>query len=291
MGEARVRIDAIKEVAIVAAYQAGVRTLFVAKQFGVSDTTVRNVLRRHGITPDGQPDPLTADQVAEMVRLYTVDELNTHQIAEQMGVGSNATVLRYLKRAGVTMRAMVKRHKLSVAQRRELVERYEEGENFADLQRAYGVSCQVVEDCLKEHGIKARAPGKRLPAWQDAKGRTWFLSSRWERLYAEWMDLEGLEWTYESRCFKLDAEGHVQFTPDFVVMVDGVEEYHEVKGWLHKADIAKVRAFAAQYPQEATRLKLIGPAEMAARGLEAEWYERHSQVALIEDLQGEVIYE
>jgi transposase len=222
-----------------------------------------------------------------MVRLYTDDALNTHQIAERLGVGSS-TVVRYLNQRGVVMRAMVKRHKLSAAQRADLVRRYQAGENFKDLEQAYGVSCEVVGSCLKEAGEKARAPGKRLLPAVDMQGRTWLFGSRWDQLYANWLDREGYEWAYEARCFKLAGPQHVQYTPDFVVVVDGIEEYHEVKGWLDAVSIERVKAFAAQYPREAARLKLIGPAEMAALGLEAERYEQHAMATAVDELRAEV---
>jgi transposase len=281
------------EAAMVAAYASGWRVAVIAERFSVSGMTVRSVLNRNGVVLDQRKARThhspSEEAIAEMVRLYVDEELNTHQIAKKLSVGS-ATVVRYLNQRGVPMRAHVKRHKLSVEQRSDLVLRYHAGENFKDLERAYGVSNQVVEDCLKESGTKARAPGKRLPASVDASGRTWFFGSRWDQLYAGWLDGEGYEWAYEARCFKLAGDDHKQYTPDFVVMVDGVEEYHEVKGWLDAVSIERIKAFAAQYPREAARLKLIGPAEMAALGLESAWYEQHRMSAAVDELRVEIVH-
>jgi transposase len=276
---------------MVAAHTAGWRVAAIADRFSVSVATAGNVLKRNGVVLDQRKarthNSPSEETIDEMARLYVDEELSLMQIQQRMGIGQS-TVLRYLNQRGVTMRANVKRHKLSVAQRADLVRRYHAGENFQDLERAYGVSCEVVRSCLQEAGTKARAPGKRLPAAVDAQGRTWFFGSRWDQLYAGWLDREGYEWAYEARCFKLAGEQHVQYTPDFVVVVDGIEEYHEVKGWLDAVSIERVKAFAAQYPREAARLKLIGPAEMAALGLEAGWYEHHAMATTVDELRAEV---
>lgn len=47
-------------------------------------------------------------------------------------------------------------------------------------------------------------------------------------------------------------------------------------------------AFAAQYPREAARLKLIGPAEMAALGLDDARYEHHAMATAVDELRAEV---
>jgi transposase len=279
------------EAAMVAAYASGERVTHIANRFSVSVATAASVLKRNGIVLDQRKarthNSPSEETIAEMVRLYVDDALNMRDISERIGV-AHSTVVRYLNQSGIQIRANVKRHKLSVEQRADLVRRYHAGENFKDLERAYGVSCEVVTACLKEAGTKARAPGKRLPASVDAQGRTWFFGSRWDQLYAGWLDGEGYEWAYEARCFKLAGDEHRQYTPDFVVMVDGVEEYHEVKGWLDAVSIERVKAFAAQYPREAARLKLIGPAEMAALGLESAWYENHHMSAEVDALRAEV---
>jgi transposase len=281
------------EVAIVAAYKAGMRTKHIAEQFGLSVVTIGNVLWRNGVQLDLRKQRThnmpTADQVAEMVRLYTVEMLTTDQVAKRVGF-STSSVLRHLGKAGVQMRTAGRAHLLTLEQRKQLVQRYVAGEKFSELETAYGVSCQVVEDCLREMGVRARAPGKRLPATTDMQGRTWFFSSQWDQLYAAWLDREGAAWVYEGRCFKLHGAGkQTQYTPDFVVTIDGVEEYHEVKGWLHEPDAARLRVFAEQYPVEAARLRLIGPKEMAALGLVGDYYSTHPMAYAVGALQADVI--
>jgi hypothetical protein len=47
-------------------------------------------------------------------------------------------------------------------------------------------------------------------------------------------------------------------------------------------------AFAAQYPREAARLKMIGPAEMVALGLDDARYEHHAMATAVDELRAEV---
>jgi hypothetical protein len=172
---------------------------------------------------------------------------------------------------------------LNPAQRAEVASRYAAGEILDALQTAYGVANSVIIACLDEHGIKHRTSwGKfQAPPWTDARGRTWTFKSRWEQRYAAHLDAQGAIWDYEARKFGLRACSC--YTPDFVVEVGGVDEYHEVKGWLDDRTIARMQEFVRTYP--ARRLVLVGPRELAALGLIEGYYVGHPQAARVASMR------
>ena len=56
----------------------------------------------------------------------------------------------------------------------------------------------------------------------------------------------------------------------------------------NRADFFPTEGECGQYPREAARFKLIGPAEMAALGLERAWYEHAPMVEPIEALRVDI---
>lgn len=271
---------------VLSAYRNGESCEGIGTRIGVSRATINAVLRRNGVVLDQRKARRHAspseETVAEMIRLYTVEELNTHQIAARLGVGAS-TVVRYLNDRGVAMRAHVKRHKLTPEQRAEVAGRYAAGEIMDALQKAYGVSSSVIIACLDEHGIKHRTGWGRFhaPEWTDAHDRTWTFKSRWELAYAQHLDARGAIWDYEARKFGLRECSC--YTPDFVVEVDGVDEYHEVKGWLDDRTIARMQEFVRTYPRR--RLVLVGPRELAGLGLIEAYYAEHPQAERVASMR------
>lgn len=271
---------------VVFAYRSGVRTRTLAEQFGVCRVTIESVLRRNGVQLDQRKSRTdrspSEEKIQEMIRLYTVEELNTHQIGKRLGVGSS-TVVRYLNDRGVAMRAHIKRHKLTPEQLREAAALYESGKTLAQVGKVYGVNASLIMKCLDEFGVKHRTSwGKfQTEPWTDAHGRRFVFKSRWELAYAQHLDARDLTWDYEARKFGLRECSC--YTPDFVVEVDGVDEYHEVKGWLDDRTIARMQEFVRTYPQR--HLVLVGPRELVALGLIEEYYVEHPQAARVASMR------
>jgi transposase len=277
--DAHNRFDRTMEAEVVALYQGGTPTLHVARRFGVSDTTVRNILRRNGLVASHLREKVSEAQIDQMLALYHAGK-TLKEIADELSVirgtpCSNGTVSKVLRKAGIPMRPSIKRHKLTPELRQELAGRYAAGEIMAALQKAYGVSSTVVTDCLDEFGIAHRTGWGRFhaPEWTDALGRTWVFKSRWELAYAQHLDARDLAWDYEGRKFGLRECSC--YTPDFAVELGGVEEYHEVKGWLDDRTIARMQEFARTYP--ARHLVLVGPRELVALCLIEAHYADHPQ--------------
>ncbi len=84
------------------------------------------------------------------------------------------------------------------------------------------------------------------------------MRSSWEVKYARHLEklLRGgkiLSWEYETKSFDLAVKS---YTPDFVVTtIDGVVEYHEVKGWMDARSKLNCKLMAELYPD--VKLKLI----------------------------------
>ena len=134
---------------IVDAYLNGKETTKgIAKRFGVSDTSIRNVLRGNGVVPYKGPRRIAVEQEDRMIELYQ-SGLNAGQTADECGV-VKSTVLKVLHRRDVELRPNIKRKILSVEKRKELSELYAGGETFKSLEERYGVSCSVVSSCLDE---------------------------------------------------------------------------------------------------------------------------------------------
>ena len=90
-----------------------------------------------------------------------------------------------------------------------------------------------------------------------------YVRSAWEANYARylnWLITQGVvsSWAYEPETFEFRAirRGSRFYTPDFLVWFpSGIEEYHEVKGYLDPRSATKLKRMAKYYP--AVKLVLI----------------------------------
>lgn len=266
-------------------------TKHVAEHFRISDTTVRNILRRNGLVACRRKK-FSDEQISLAVDLYHRGK-TTREIAAELSVVrgdacTGGTISIILRRTGVPLRPSFKRHKLSPERRQELALRYAAGEIMEALQKSYGVSNTIVESCLDEFGVKHRASwGKfQTPPWTDARGRVFVFKSRWELAYAQHLDTQGLIWEYEPCKFGLKECSC--YTPDFAVYRDGDVEYHEVKGWLDQRTMRRLSEFRRLYPSE--RLRIVGPSDMVQLGLIDECYSRHPMSGQVEAFKDEHVF-
>ena len=83
-----------------------------------------------------------------------------------------------------------------------------------------------------------------------------YLRSTWEANYARYLNFlihqeEILCWEYEPDTFEFKAikRGTRFYTPDFKVFeLDGSFKYHEVKGYMDKVSVTKLKRMAKYYP-------------------------------------------
>jgi len=116
------------------------------------------------------------------------------------------------------------------------------------VKRSYATNLRRIVACK---GIKNGMFGKSTPhAKKSLYNGQWFRSS-WEVVYAKWLDRQGYHWQYEPKRFFFMKHG-LSYMPDFYV--EELKTYVEIKGWLSRNSIDKVKMdlFSKQYP-----LKLI----------------------------------
>ncbi len=100
--------------------------------------------------------------------------------------------------------------------------------------------------------------GSWSAGWVEIGGKRFFSRSSWEVKYANHLELlkKGgavSEWLYEPMTFWFDKikRGVTNYTPDFkVIKPDGTHEWHEVKGWMDKRSITKLKRMRIYHPKE-----------------------------------------
>lgn len=100
--------------------------------------------------------------------------------------------------------------------------------------------------------IRAKQLGRpknfaRNEFWYEGQHGRVRMRSSWELLFAHWCDKVKLPWQYEPRFFTIGKGSWLgrTYTPDFYLPSLGV--YVEIKGWLPKAQEAKLKRFREKY--------------------------------------------
>lgn len=86
-----------------------------------------------------------------------------------------------------------------------------------------------------------------------------YFRSSWEANIARYLNFLGKKWEYEPREFIFEGvrRGCISYTPDFYIIDD--DTWIEVKGWMDKKSATKLRRFKKYYPDQFSRLEIIGP--------------------------------
>lgn len=74
-----------------------------------------------------------------------------------------------------------------------------------------------------------------------------YFRSSWELAYARYLDKNNIEYQYEPKRFKI-SNGTGCYTPDFYIK--GLNQWHEVKGFLTDKAKEKMEIFKNEYPKE-----------------------------------------
>lgn len=106
------------------------------------------------------------------------------------------------------------------------------------------------------NGIRPDPRGNWKAGWREIGGQRCYFRSRWEANYArflEWRKQRGdiASWEHEPKTFFFDGvrRGVVSYLPDFKIsLVDGREEYHEVKGWMDPRSKTKIKRMKKYHP-------------------------------------------
>lgn len=99
--------------------------------------------------------------------------------------------------------------------------------------------------------------------WFEKEGKLIFMRSSWELNYAHYLNFlikhnQILSWEYECDTFWFETikRGVRSYKPDFKIQLpNGTIEYHEVKGWMDKKSITKLKRMAMYYPE--IKIKVI----------------------------------
>lgn len=92
--------------------------------------------------------------------------------------------------------------------------------------------------------------------WRDIEGRRIYARSRWEANYARYLQFLKMnghiaEWEHEPVTFWFESvkRGVRSYLPDFRVTTNnGLEEYHEVKGWMDPRSKTKLKRMKKYHP-------------------------------------------
>lgn len=92
--------------------------------------------------------------------------------------------------------------------------------------------------------------------WYEIDGKRMYLKSNWEKRYALYLDFMKkhkhiVDWEYEPDTFWFDGikRGTNNYKPDFKVLFpSGNYEYFEVKGFMDKKSLTKIKRMAKYHP-------------------------------------------
>lgn len=150
----------LDEQAVIAMYEQVETTGKVAEKFGVSDETIRRILKRHGIKrthrhPKEEPKLLKSNCHSKycpalIVMLHNVLGWDAKQIAEATGYGRSGTRTVLVKRGLVEQQHRVNKSDFDLDQ----IEReYLDGTTTYELGKKYGVSPTTISTWMRERDI------------------------------------------------------------------------------------------------------------------------------------------
>ena len=129
----------------------------------------------------------------------------------------------------------------------------------------------ICQQCNKEYEVrrcelKSRFCSRRCSSLAKPKTPTWGkykgvnMRSGYEIGYAKYLDKNNIKWDYEPTTFDL---GHTAYTPDF--FLPEKEVYVEIKGWMRKEALIKIKEFIKQNPD--IKYLLLGEKELKKMGV------------------------
>lgn len=107
-------------------------------------------------------------------------------------------------------------------------------------------------------------PYSRTKSGKRADLNNVFFRSAWEANIARYYNYVGIKWEFEPKEFIFPdiRKGCVSYTPDFYLPEEN--RWVEVKGWMDKKSITKLKRFKKYYPKEYEKLEIIGANEYKA---------------------------
>jgi predicted DNA-binding protein YlxM (UPF0122 family)/transposase-like protein len=143
------KITSTQKLEIVNLYNTGLILKDIGLIYGVAPYIISRVLSDQGI-PIRRPGfghELSKEKVIDILRLYSDEAMNIHEIGNRLGVASS-TVLRYVRKAGV-VRSAVRRRVLSDSQIEEACILYKEGNSIKSIAKHFKCSTPAVHDYIR----------------------------------------------------------------------------------------------------------------------------------------------
>ena len=157
-GAAR-KLTAEQEQEICQRYSAGEGSIQLGDVYGVSGTTILNIITRYGIKARSSSEyqrKLTDAQEQVICRRYLAGESRS-QLGEAYGV-SDQCIGAAIKRNGIKIRSGGEsQRKFTAEQELEICQRYLEGESSKQLADAYETGPNTILSAIKRNGVKARS--------------------------------------------------------------------------------------------------------------------------------------
>jgi lambda repressor-like predicted transcriptional regulator len=144
-------------------YASGLSLRQVADRTGLSRTTVRRVLDRHGVTrrPPGRARPPASPPDQDIISLY-LSGLTITDTAARAGLGRN-TVARVLDRHRVPRRPEGRPRPPGSPPDQELISLYAAGHSLRQVAAKTGLDATTIRRVLARAGVPRRPPGATRP--------------------------------------------------------------------------------------------------------------------------------
>lgn len=144
------------------AYKEGEHAIQIAKNYGVTSHTIKNILVELKVAIRSNSEAkggLNDSQKQEIMNFYN-QGLNTVELAKKYGV-CNATVGLYLVELGVQKRTQTEATGgLNEEQKKEIVARYQNGESTYDIAKDTGVRAITISNYIKASSNRLRTPSE-----------------------------------------------------------------------------------------------------------------------------------
>lgn len=159
ISEAKRSFTEDQELEIARRYADGETTIRLGQEFGVSNGTISQVLKRRGIERRivGDYSRIFDDQQeADVCSRYQNGE-SASGLGKEFGV-KHGVITDCLRRHGIPVRSQKEvQGKLSSKQEAEICSRYQAGESSIRLSKDYSVGREAIGKVLRRHGVSMRA--------------------------------------------------------------------------------------------------------------------------------------
>jgi len=196
-------------------------------------------------------------RLAKKLGLTSLRRKKSEEVKREISVRTK----NYIKKYGHPRGMLGKKHSLEHLKKQSIrtIKWWKE----ASDERKRKVKEKQLRNNLNKYGHVVARPFERTKVswkqgWRQIGNRRIYCRSRWEANYARYLQFlkeSGIikDWEHEATTFwfEKEIEGSLCYVPDFkVIYVNGMHEWHEVKGWYDERSIKKINNFRKYYSEE-----------------------------------------